>query len=190
MTVTNRTARIRRCAAFCALALVIAGSSVLAASVKTFNPKTYKGKMGRISLTYAGECRLGLKDRRNGKIMMYSSRNGVVQAPVGSYKALRYEAVARDGDGKWTAYCLTILQTPVIAVKANSTQKVALGPPFVASVDVSRTGRDSVSLGFNLAGAGGHRYIIVKGDRNLEPPGFEMYDTSGRIVWQGNFKYG
>ena len=186
MTLMGQTARMRRCAVTAALALAFAAAS---ASAAPFNPRTYKGKMGSIALTYRGESSMVLRSRQSGKTLAFYTKNGEFQAPTGSYDVRGYQAVARDSEGKWTAYCLTVRRTPPIVVAANSTRKVDFGPPFAASINVSRSGRDRVSLGFDLGGAGGHRYIVVKGG-SLEPPGFEMIDRSGQVVWEGNFKFG
>jgi hypothetical protein len=155
--------------------------------VEAFNPASYHGAMGTITLPYKGESSLVGIMQGSPTRMRLVVREGVAQAPVGAYSALSYEAAARDANGRrWTARCdVGMTRESALIVGTAAPVELDVGPPFTAAVTVAeRSGK--VDLGFNTSGRGGYSYTIM----SSEPPRFEVVDGSGKVLWQGRFEYG
>ncbi len=182
---------IRKCGINPAVVVTVCAALLLAAAIipsvadRSFNPKTYKGKMGKITVQYSGESSLNVRDVKTRNVLVLSTKNGVFQAPVGTYELLSYFGKS----GAWYFYCSSPLGGGKrITTKPNGNQKLNLGPPFTASVDVRPLNNNQVSMDFNLKSQNGDVYIMRKdaGD----PPGFQVLDSNKKVIWSGSFRYG
>ena len=72
---------------------------------------------------------------------------------------------------------------------ANAAQDLAFGPPFTASVAVTRHGEEA-DLAFKIAGRGGDLCTIRKTTASTDPPGFDVVSPGGQVVWQERFRFG
>lgn len=176
----------------CALIAVgiIGYPAICANGTEQFNPKAYKGRTGKISLKYRGESSLLVRAKKDNKVMLLSTKNGIVTAPVGSYSIISYQAKATDKNkAAWVASAS--LSKPIaVEITANQTRQIDLGPPLVASVSVSDNGKRAY-MNFKLTNAqGNHNYTITKTTGKTDPPGFRVLDSSGKSVWSGSFSYG
>ena len=176
----------------CALAAVgiIGYPGICANSIEKFNPNTYKGKIGKISLKYRGESTLFVRNQKSSKEMQLSTKNGIVIAPVGSYRITSYMAKGADKNKvSWIASA-SFKKPMTIEVTENRTKQVDLGPPLVASIRV-RVDGDRANMSFKLTNEqGNHDYMISKTTGKTDPPGFKVIDESGKTVWSGSFAYG
>jgi len=178
-------------AAVCGL-LVLAPAGLLAAQIEIFDPAKYTGPAGKIVFPYKGESVLVVQDTQSGKLYRLSTTDGTFAAPAGQYTLLGYQSVAIDENKeRWAFYAnMATVKTREITVAADGSQDVAAGPPFVASVSVTKGDDGNASLSFNLLGAGGDKCIVRKANTMTDPPGFQVVSAAGEVVWQGQFKYG
>lgn len=78
-----------------------------------------------------------------------------------------------------------------IGVKDNATTVLKLGPPFKIKPSVNR--RDSsVSIDFSIIGQAGEHYSasVIKNGQQLPTPKLKIVDEAGKILVEGQFKYG
>ncbi|MEN6519872.1 MAG: hypothetical protein ABFD46_01800 [Armatimonadota bacterium] len=176
-------------------ALVVIGITTYPANSGTlgfsrFDPKTYKGKMGKVTLLYHGNAVLTMFSNSGRKITEYSTTNGVLLLPVGSHEVWNCDVIAKDKNKvEWTA-SISPGNTRKIDVSANKTQKLNFGPPFIASIKVTKHG-DKANMDLNVVTAqGNNKCVIKKSDGETDPPRFQVINSSGKVVWSGSFKYG
>jgi len=157
-----------------------------------FNPKSYKGQMGKISTSFKGESLLRVRDKSDGTEYVLKSTNGVFQAPVGSYEVSSYEATAKDkAKAEWTAHSTSIAsKVKSVTLKANTTCQLKIGPPLTASAKATTKSNNQASLSFSLVDDSGSSFLISKDSGQTNPPGFKVLSKSGDVLWQGSFKYG
>ena len=76
-------------------------------------------------------------------------------------------------------------------VEAGQTFSLPLGPPLVPTAGVAQTG-EIVRLDYRLAGRSGERYApaVTKGNSRVAPPQVEIADSTGKVIYSGNFAYG
>lgn len=170
------------------LSLVLVPTAALRDTTTVFKSAGYKGKTGKLSLTFTGKFSLVAKDKKSGKTWKLIASKGVILIPAGSYNLISYEAAANDKrKAAWIAGCGSLNRA--ITVKADSTQKLKLGPPFVASITISPKGSD-VSMDLRFTGSGNEQCTILKSSGVGDEPRFKVINASGAIMWQGSFKYG
>jgi len=151
----------------------------------TFDPKHYKGPMGKIVLPYRGQSSLYVQ--QGDEILILNAKQGVFQAPAGVLDVVGTEMVATDAHKvRWTA---SGRMNHRLTVRRGATVRLDVGPPFTASIDVSGR-RDVVSMDFKLVGRGGDSYTVLKSQDSSTPPGFKVLGKSRRTLWRGSFKYG
>lgn len=172
------------------LAIILAPADALLESNPTvFKPSSYKGKMGKISIAYKGQFILVAKNKKSSKTWQFSASKGVIQAPVGAYDLISYEAIAKDKQkAQWSAFSTSLNRS--VTVKADAVQNLKIGPPYTASIAVTPNGRSEITLDFKLVGSGNEPSTILKNTGTGNPPGFKVIDSSGKVLWQGSFKYG
>jgi hypothetical protein len=76
-----------------------------------------------------------------------------------------------------------------VTIDPNQPARLVVGPPLRAIADVTPEADDEVSIDLSIVGSQGGSYTIGRED-GLEPPGFEVLDASGAVVWSGDFEYG
>ncbi|MEN6371717.1 MAG: hypothetical protein ABFD64_06845 [Armatimonadota bacterium] len=155
-----------------------------------FDPKTYKGKMGKVTLPYHGNAVLTTFSNSGRKISEYSTTNGVLLLPVGNHDVWGCDAIAKDKNNvSWTA-SISPGNTLKIDISANKAQKLNFGPPFIASIKVTKHG-NKADLDLNVVTAqGNNKCVIKKSDGETDPPRFKVINSTGKVVWSGSFKYG
>jgi len=122
-------------------------------------------------------------DSKSQTPYMLKSGNGVFKAPVGKYRLLGYDSPVTGRrepivSGRYR-------NPPVIAVTDGSTYRLKAGPPLVASIAVSQTGRNYVTMDLRLTGRGGEQCMI-----STKEPRFQVLSKAGRVLQEGKFKYG
>ncbi len=156
--------------------------------MEDFDAAKYQGQTGTMVLAHKGQSVFEAYLRGGNKILRFSTPDGVLKAPVGSYDVRQYQAIAKDSKGReWIAACYPDAK---VSVKAGASTKLDLGPPFTASITVKTSGKDRVSMDLKLAGTNGGQYTIRQKGGKDEPPSFVALDKAGQVVWQGRFAYG
>jgi hypothetical protein len=151
-------------------------------AAKAFNPTEYKGETGTIILPYKGESALTLRGEKES--IRLSATDGTLKAPTGDYHVSSYEASGKDERNvKWTAS--TYSYKTKISVRGGSSEELAIGPPFIASIDVKTGSGDQITLNFNLKDKEGNSYSISNSE-----PSFQVISQSGDVLWQGKFQFG
>ncbi len=133
-----------------------------------------------------------------------------ISLPAGKWRLLEYtmevtdsaasqkESEDEEGRSKRTyAYAMATRDCPEVEIPTGKTVNFPFGPPFRPSVDISparrREGSSSpeVQLNMSLLGTAGEmcRGLMVKGERP-EAPSFAIAAGEGKVLAQGNFKYG
>jgi len=173
---------------------VLGSSAALAGERKTvenFDPVQYTGPMGILAVPIKSEGMFAVQDTENNKILRLSSKDGSFRLPVGKYTLLGAIAYATDDNkDRWVvSYNLSSAKDREVVIEANATKALEIGPPFTASVSVTRNG-DEAELSLSLVGRGGDRAIIRKAAASSDPPSFQVTSPAGQVVWQGAFKFG
>jgi len=158
-----------------------------------FNADSYHGTVGDIILPNKTPASLVLCKEETLRRLRVTVSDGRATAPVGSYKVESYRASATDQNGdEWTAeWDPDREQSPTIVVGAAPVH-LDVGPPFAASV-TSETRRSRAAVAdFTLVitGAGNRPYTVTNHSPSASPPGLQVLDKAGRVVWHGNFEYG
>jgi len=158
--------------------------------VADFDPATYHGQTGTVTLPYQGESSLIVRAKPAGAKLGLRVRDGVAQAPVGRYELQTYSMSMKDKAGvAWTASHFPSTSQE-LEVTTASPVRLNLGPPFTARVDVSAGPGGKTMLQLGISGRAGGAYTIMSGQGRAAPPRFEVLDGSGQVVWQGSFEYG
>jgi hypothetical protein len=183
------------------LALAVAVIAVAAAVVwvtpggtNRFDPRAYRGRMGKIVVPFKGESVLYLlKDKMSAasEPLELRTKNGTFTAPVGSFQPYVYYAVVRhNGRITWTAKSQLYRHKRII-VKANTTQQLAVGPPLDVSMEAHQQPGKTVYMTMESLGRGGEDCTIEQsGTATGEPPSFQVISKAGKVVWSGKFRYG
>ena len=158
-----------------------------------FNADSYHGTVGDIILPNKTPASLVLAKEKTLKRLRVEVSDGMAKAPVGSYKVERYLASATNRAGnEWTAeWNPDREESPTIVVGAAPVH-LDVGPPFVVLV-TSETQRSRAAVAdFTLVitGAGNRPYTVTNHSARASPPGFQVLDNTGRVVWRGSFEYG
>ena len=115
-----------------------------------------------------------------------------VRVPAGRYAAVSLELLKSDGTADWR---LQLARDPgrlgTFVVEPGQTFSMPLGPPLVPTADVGQTER-IVRLDYRLEGRSGERYApaVMKGSTRVPPPQVEIVDSTGKIIYSGQFAYG
>ncbi|MBI5777934.1 MAG: hypothetical protein HZA49_00565 [Planctomycetes bacterium] len=161
---------------------VMAASASRSYSAKPFDPSQYKGATGSIVLPYKGESVLTLYGK--GESIRLTTADGTIKTPVGDYTVSSYEASGQDEKNtKWTASSYP--RSSRVVVKDGTPAHLAIGPPFMASVDVKSGPGNQVSMTFNLKDNAGNSFTIYNSE-----PSFQVISQSGDTLWQGKFQFG
>jgi hypothetical protein len=158
--------------------------------VADFDPSTYHGQTGTVTLPYQGESSLIVTNNDLRTRLRLHVRGGVAQAPVGRYQLQSYFMSMKDKAGAtWTANHFSSASQALV-VTAASPVHLNFGPPFTARVDVSEGPAERTMLQLGITGRGGESCIITSDKRPVAPPHFEILDHTGQVVWHGSFEYG
>ena len=120
------------------------------------------------------------------------TQGGKVRVPAGRYAAVSLELLKSDGTADWR---LQLAPDPgrlgTFVVEAGQTFSLPLGPPLIPTAGVELAG-GTVRLDYRLAGRSGERYApaVMKGSTRVPPPGLEIVDPTGKIIYSGKFAYG
>lgn len=157
--------------------------------IEKFDPAQYQGAMGRIVLPLKGQAFLLVMDAQGSRILHLTSKDGSFQAPVGQFKLLRYYATTTDASQeKWIVTGTPAQDKSQLNVTADASVDLEVGPPFTASVTVTKE-QDQANLSLTLLGRGGDKCVIQKMGPP-EPPSFQVVAQGGQVVWSAAFKFG
>jgi hypothetical protein len=152
--------------------------------VDKFDPSQYQGETGSIILPYKGESTLILRDAKSNKSKQFSTTDGVMKVPVGTFNLWQYSAIAKDGNNsEWRASCYLIQKQ--ISVQSGSSEQFEVGPPFIASIDVKKKSGNQIEFAFKLIDRNNNNFTIDK-----DEPAFQVTSKSCDILWQGKFRRG
>jgi hypothetical protein len=78
-----------------------------------------------------------------------------------------------------------------IAVNADQTTELNIGPPLTVSTEVYQRGR-LVQVGLNIVGSADEAYLpyVQKDSRLLDAPKVTIMDEANNIISSGKFEYG
>jgi hypothetical protein len=156
-----------------------------------FDPASYTGAVGRIELSHKGEAALQAWSAERKKAIRFTSKDGVVLAPVGEYMVHQFEAMTPDAKGEvWVARGVFSGSQPSVQVKDGVTVSLTSGAPFKAEVKVKAKPGDQAELELLLTGADGLKYTLSRRSGPTAPPRFEVFSATEELVWQGKFEYG
>lgn len=155
-----------------------------------FDPATFKGQTGTVTLPYQCESSLIVTDTNTHKRLRLHVRDGVAQAPVGDYKVSSYDMSMKGKGGvTWTASHYAS-SPQALEISAASPAHLNLGPPFTAQVEVNESPGEGTMLQLSVTGRAGESYAIVSRQWRAKPPRFQVLDRLGQVVSQGQFEYG
>ena len=164
------------------------GSSAKARQVPefgAFNPATYKGPVGTISVPDDGcTYSIDLMAIRTNRLVIIETKRGAAKAPTGKYRVLRYTVVSRK-NSRIIGQVYGHLKSAEITVTANSTTKLKLGGPYTASVSVEKYDNE-VYLNFTTTDCAGNECNIS----GPKTPRFQIVSKSGEVLQEGAFEYG
>ena len=133
----------------------------------------------------------------SGRPLLLSGDRGEVVAPAGTHVVVSYQLTATDEQGEsWTALGrppvgeATSNEGLTVAVPADGQCALDVGPPFTASVQITPDGSDEVFFDLAMTGREGGTWTVQKASAESAPPRFEVRDSDGKVVWQGDFAYG
>jgi hypothetical protein len=122
-----------------------------------------------------------------GKRYVATSENGQFAVPAGRIILSSFTACSPDKQG-WSGRSTLLDKSSTLTLTAGQQQALVAGPPYAAQVKVTRSA-DKATLVMDLKDAGGHSASVSDPGRKT-PPGFEVRDPAGKVVWQGKFAYG
>jgi len=161
---------------------------------ETFDVATYEGETGQIILPWRGACELTVWPSDGSRMLTLQSDTGSVVAPAGALRVSSWTLKATDQRGReWSATGRPSYDLPdgrfTLNVSRAQPVQLSVGPPLSARVTVaSSPGADELSMGFELTDRGGASYTISGGGG--DPPGFEVVNAAGKVLWSGSFEYG
>mgnify|MGYP001457287930 CR=1 FL=1 len=158
-----------------------------------FNPDTYAGKLGNITLPYKGESYLNERDDKKKQETRYSSKDGKFRIPAGPHDFGYYEICNSDSDGnKWEAYSWKIAGLAKHSVIPEGAKlEINAGPPFIVKISMKESFDGSVSFSLDCKDKEGNEFSLSPArGRDLGAPRFEVLSASGETLWTGDFKYG
>ncbi len=158
----------------------------MANAPKDFDFAAYQGGTGTISVPYRGECVLVLADGR--KLFRLTAKDGLLKCPVGDYGLQSYSISAADAKGvMWTASSYEAGTR--VSVTPGDPAVLEIGPPFTASVKVSRgKTEDGINVDLVVSDCSGASCSIRATPEN--PPAFQMVSASGAVLFERNLEYG
>jgi hypothetical protein len=155
----------------------------------TFTP--FEPGFGTLDLGMAGAQMGAFSDY--GILQRTAGADGTFLLPAGRYAVIHLTATKKDQAGR--EWQLSMTEPPKnlqsLEVRQGETQRVAIGPPLAAEVDVQQRER-LVRLNLMLKGAGGERYVpgVQKEQRRTLPPTFEIVGDDDKVLQTGTFEYG
>lgn len=153
-------------------------------------PETFKGPVGTLTLAWKQPSTLNVRSKQGKQRHKVETKDGVFKLPPGTYAVESWSAKVTDSKGiTWVLETRYPRHLQSLEVKADGTTQLALGPPLEASILASRQG-GSANLGFMLRDAAGNDYTLMSSGKGAQPPGFEVTDEAGKVVWSGKFEYG
>jgi len=158
-----------------------------------FDPATYEGEMGLLTITppVSGKLTLcaGGKDEHNR--MTAETIEGGNLVPVGSYHTVRLKVEQDDSEGNtWTAdYSLNSQIPNGIAVTQDTPAMLPAGPPFTGVLDISQRPDKKLSIALQITDMYGNQTTLNPPNRRSNTPSFEALQD-GQVVWSGKMEYG
>jgi hypothetical protein len=156
-----------------------------------FNAETHKGPVGTLTLDWKQASTLNVRGKQGKDKYKVDSTDGSFRLPAGTYMVESWNAKATDSKGiAWTLETRYPRNLQNFEVRAEGAAPLALGPPLEAAVSVGGSAGSSASFGFTLKDAAGNDYAMMGTGTGTQPPGFEVVDETGKVVWSGKFEFG
>lgn len=183
----------------CAIAGVIYLASMVIGLRDRFTPQTfdaasYQGETGQVTLPWRGPCELTAMQESGGGMLSVKSDTGALTVPAGRLQVMSWTLKATDNRGReWSLTGRPSYEghdaRSTLNVSRAQPVELSVGPPLTARVVVdSNPGASELSLDFELTDRGGASYTLS--GPGGSPPGFEVVDAAGQVVWSGDFEYG
>jgi len=115
--------------------------------------------------------------------------------PAGEYQFLSSYFDARDAEGQtWRIGRIREFAHEQLTIRPGETTEFAVGPPLEVSVDVGQKTSRSFRFSLKIVGIGSEQYSAcdiqaVGGERPAEPS-FKVTSRKGRVIGEGQFRYG
>ncbi len=124
-----------------------------------------------------------------------TSKSGPVQVQAGIYHPVRASIrLTKDDPAQWWA--LSSTRGPwgklaSIRVDKGQTVTLRLGPPITLRADLQQSGR-MISAGLELVGQAGEQWspAVMTSEGRAVPPGVRVVDESGKMLAEGQFRFG
>ena len=159
------------------------------AEVVAFDPATYAGETGSISVNYDGAVRLEAVTQDEGVHYRMTGDAGDIIAPLGTLVPYNLELRSEGDGGVWTASSYLSHADKPILVTVDNPVPFETGIPMTATVVVNQKASRQVVLTFSLKGRNGEDFSI-RSPKRRQVPRFEICDKRGEIVLSGAFSYG
>jgi hypothetical protein len=110
--------------------------------------------------------------------------------PQAAVSASRQGSSLRKTDAGGVAWSLDLAGG--MSFQALGANAATAGAPIVVKTDVQRSGASEVSVGLRLEGQAGEQYrpVVKKNGTSVPAPALRIVNEAGKVVAQGNFKYG
>lgn len=157
--------------------------------VLAFDPATYAGETGSISVNYDGSVGLEAVAQDEGVHYRMTGDAGDIIAPLGTLVPYKLELRSEGDGGVWTASSYLSHTDQPILVTVDNPVAFQTGLPMTATVVVKQKASRQVALKFSLKGRNGEDFSI-RSPKRRQVPRFEICDKRGEIVLSGAFSYG
>ncbi len=157
--------------------------------IAEFDPASYEGETGTITLDYDGPVTLQVTGTNNIYLRL-AGDNGAIVAPVGKLTPSSFECKKEGKGGTWVASTWLGRRKARLTVTPDTPAHLdSVGPPFAASIKTRQKANGEISLDFKLQGKGKEQYTI-RGPKRRLAPRFEIRDQRDEIALSGAFSYG
>ncbi len=161
------------------------------ASSTAFDPQTHEGPTGAFTLDWHRPSTLNVREKLGSGKYKVKSQDGALRLPVGTYTVESWNAEATDDKGLvWLLETRYPKSPETIKAKAEGTTALPYGSGLHARITTASAPRGAASFEFTLKDAAGNTYSLMSRGQKAQPPGFEVTDQSGQVVWSGKFEYG
>jgi len=153
-----------------------------------FDARKYKGATGKITVPGAKNARIMLVPASGdlaGQFLSARTSDGTFVLPVGEYGVVSLTQTVKANGVDWT---LSSQYDRLLTVARGSVPTLNVGQPLTASVKVSQSGRNQISMDLAIVGRGGETCSISRSG-NSKPTQFQV-SRAGKVLWTGAFEAG
>jgi len=123
--------------------------------------------------------------RVGSRELVSNGENGRYTVQAGTLRLASFTAYAGTGATAWEAHT-ALYEAPPLTLGPDQEQPLQVGPPYSARVEPEPQLK---RLALQVKDAGGHS-TTISDVAGKSPPGLEVLDPQGKVVWQSKFAYG